>query len=40
MSTPELQRSNTMKENPLSASGFRLEQILPSDVKRTTAPSA
>jgi MFS family permease len=25
-----------MKENPLSASGFRLEQILPSDVKRAT----
>jgi MFS family permease len=36
MDTSPLGTSATMKESPLSASGFKLEQILPSDVKRAT----
>src|SRR3984885_2658545 len=35
MDTSQLRTSAT-KESPLSASGFKLEQILPSDVKRAT----
>ncbi|MGF7188789.1 MFS family permease [Robbsia andropogonis] len=36
MSPSELQESAKIKESPLSTSDFRLEAILPSDVKRAT----